>query len=131
MRKLLMLAVAGAMTLPAATAAAQEVYLINGIGGTVTWALDDGALVAAPKGKAVILPLTPGAHKLTMNAPPARGQSYSVGIVMDAEFKEEDLVVQGDRKFWCVTAVMFMSIPMAMQAKPEECARFTKDLAGK
>lgn len=125
-----MLAMAGATILPAASATAQEVYLINGIKGTVTWSLDDGPPVVTPKGKGAFVPVTPGPHKLGMQAPPAPGQGFSVGISMDEEFKEENLVVQGDRKFWCVTAVVFMKLPMALQSEPEECRKLTKDLAG-
>jgi hypothetical protein len=131
MRISVMLAVAGALILQAAPTAAQEVYLINGINGTVTWSLDDGPLVVTPKGKGAVVPVTPGTHKLSMTAPPARGQSFSVGITAQEEFKEADLVVQGDRKFWCVTAVVFMTLPMALQADPEDCRKFVKDLAGK
>lgn len=129
MRFAVILAAAGLVILAVSPAAAQEVYLINGIKGTVTWSLDGGALVTTSKGKRAIVPLTPGVHKLTMNAPPAPGQSYAIGISMDEEFKAADLAVQGDRSFWCVTAVVFMNIPMAIQASPEDCARFTKDLA--
>lgn len=128
MRIPVMLAVAGATILPAAPAVAQEVYLINGIKGTVSWSLDDGPLVVTPKGKGAVVPVTPGKHKLTMNAPPERGQSYSIGITADEEFKEADLVIVGDRKLWCVTAVVFMSLPMALQAEPDDCRKFTKDM---
>lgn len=130
MRVAVMLAVAGAMILPAAPSAAQEVYLINGIKGTVTWSLDDGPQIVTPKGKGAVVPVTPGTHKLSMMAPPARGESFSVGITANEEFKESDLVVQGERKFWCVTAVVFMTLPMALQADPEDCKKFTKDLVG-
>jgi len=131
MRVAVMLAVAGAMTLPAAPSAAQEIYLINGIKGTVTWSLDDGPQIVTPKGKGAVVPLTPGTHKLSMMAPPARGESFSVGITANEEFKESDLVAQGERKFWCVTAVVFMALPMALQADPEDCRKFVKDLPGK
>lgn len=128
MRVLALLALAGATILPTA-ASAQEVLLVNGIGGTVTWSIDGGPLIATPARKSATAAVTPGSHKLTMNAPPARGQSYSVGLTMDEEFKAEDLVAQGDRKFWCVTAVVFMNLPMVMQADPEECRKMTKGFA--
>lgn len=131
MRIAVILAVVGAMALPAAPTAAQEVYLINGIKGTVTWSLDDGPQIVTPKGKGAVAPVTPGTHKLSMTAPPARGQSFSIGITANEEFKESDLVTQGDRKFWCVTAVVFMSLPMALRADPEDCRKLIKDLAGK
>lgn len=130
MRALWMLALAGATVLPT-MATAQEVYLINGIKGTVTWSLDEGPLIVTPKGKSAVVPVTPGPHKLSMNAPPVKGQGYAIGISMDEDFKEEDLAVQGDRKFWCVTAVVFMNLPMALKAEPKDCLKFTKDLAGK
>lgn len=129
MRVVAGLAVAGAILLSPAIAAAQEVFLVNGIGGTVTWSIDGGAPIVTPKGKGVAVPVTSGPHKLTMNAPPAPGQNFSIGLTMDADFKEEELVVQGDRKFWCYTAVVFMSLPMALPAEPKDCLKMTKGFA--